>query len=332
MHPAYSVILFTTLSGAGYGLFIWLAGILLIDIDTGRPVDLTQLFWGLGLAVALMVSGLFASTSHLGRPERAWRAFSQWRTSWLSREGVCAVATFVAMAPLVLRSGLVPGAEYLLTETVTNSMPIAIMTLISVPLAMMLALGTVVCTGMIYQSLPTIRAWHQPLVTPIYVALALASGGVLLVLLQRLQGIPGPLYTWATLLFLALGCVWKILYWRGMDTEKRTFTAESATGLGSFGKVRSLDQPHTQANYLMREMGYQVARKHAVKLRRVAVLSGFVIPALLLLLGLTVTPAIATLAALLATLSMAVGLFTERWLFFAEAEHVVMLYYGRASA
>jgi sulfite dehydrogenase (quinone) subunit SoeC len=36
--------------------------------------------------------------------------------------------------------------------------------------------------------------------------------------------------------------------------------------------------------------------------------------------------------ALLATLSMAFGLVIERWLFFAEAEHVSMLYYGADSA
>ena len=47
------------------------------------------------IALVLITAGLLSSTAHLGRPERAWRAFSQWRTSWLSREGVAAVFTYV---------------------------------------------------------------------------------------------------------------------------------------------------------------------------------------------------------------------------------------------
>ena len=92
MHPAYSVIVFTTASGAGLGLLAWLALLGLLDlVATERWLGFT----GLALAFVLITGGLLSSTSHLGRPERAWRAFSQWRTSWLSREGVAAVATYV---------------------------------------------------------------------------------------------------------------------------------------------------------------------------------------------------------------------------------------------
>lgn len=35
---------------------------------------------------------------------------------------------------------------------------------------------------------------------------------------------------------------------------------------------------------------------------------------------------------LLAAVSAAIGVAIERWLFFAQAEHVAMLYYGRESA
>jgi DMSO reductase anchor subunit len=92
MHPAYSVILFTTASGAGLGLLAWLALLGMLD---AVPADRWLGVVGLGLAFVLVAGGLIASTAHLGRPERAWRAFSQWRTSWLSREGVMAVATTV---------------------------------------------------------------------------------------------------------------------------------------------------------------------------------------------------------------------------------------------
>src|SRR6187200_1326805 len=93
MHPAYSVIIFTTVSGAGFGLLIWLAfSLLFLEVIPLQPLPGLIAF---GLAFVLISIGLASSTLHLGRPERAWRAFSQWRTSWLSREGIMAVATYV---------------------------------------------------------------------------------------------------------------------------------------------------------------------------------------------------------------------------------------------
>ena len=92
MHPAYSVILVTTASGAGYGLLVWLGVLSAID---ALPADRWFGFAGLALSLGLISVGLLASTFHLGHPERAWRAFLQWRSSWLSREGAAAVATYV---------------------------------------------------------------------------------------------------------------------------------------------------------------------------------------------------------------------------------------------
>ncbi|MEO1103155.1 MAG: dimethyl sulfoxide reductase anchor subunit, partial [Pseudomonadota bacterium] len=109
-------------------------------------------------------------------------------------------------------------------------------------------------------------------------------------------------------------------------------TAETATGLGRFGTVTMLEPPHTQENFLLKEMGFQIARKHARRLRAIAVLLAFVTPlaatALTFLTGATA----ATALALLATAAAAVGVVVERWLFFAEARHVVTLYYGANSA
>src|SRR5262249_38040142 len=99
MHPAYSVILFTTSSGAGLGLLAWLALLRMMDaIPPYRWLGLA----GLACSFLLVAGGLAASTAHLGRPERAWRAFSQWRTSWLSRKGVMAVGTIAPAAVLAI--------------------------------------------------------------------------------------------------------------------------------------------------------------------------------------------------------------------------------------
>ena len=103
-------------------------------------------------------------------------------------------------------------------------------------------------------------------------------------------------------------------------------SVESATGLGHLGTVKPLMPPHTEENYLQHEMGFVVARKHADKLRIFAIGLGGVLPIIVLL----VAPASA--AALgFAVLSHVAGMFVERWLFFAEAKHVVTLYYEGAA-
>ena len=44
--------------------------------------------------------------------------------------------------------------------------------------------------------------------------------------------------------------------------------------------------------------------------------------------ALLVLPGWSTFLACIVALAVTAGLFVERWLFFAEAKHVVMLYYG----
>lgn len=89
--------------------------------------------------------------------------------------------------------------------------------------------------------------------------------------------------------------------------------------------------PHTEENFIMREMGYAVARKHARRLRLVSALALFAIPLILLALALWSGPSTALAFGALATLSAALGVAVERWLFFAEATHASMIYYGRAA-
>lgn len=319
MHPAYSVIVFTTASGAGYGMLILLA----IGALAGLvPIDRAVFIAVFPLALALITVGLLSSTLHLGRPERAWRAFSQWRTSWLSREGVVAVATFVPVLALAYGWG-VEGRLW----------PLAALATIAG------ALVTVGCTGMIYQSLPTIRAWAQPLTTPVYLALALATGGVLLVAALVAAGSPSRSSPWLALLPLTAAWLLKVQAWLSLDGAPQTWTIQSATGLGRAkagaapATVRQLDAPHSQANYVMREMGFAVARRHATRLRELSALALFLIPLVMMLVVLAVqTGPLAWLAAATAVVSAAVGVLMERWLFFAEATHVVTLYYGREAA
>jgi DMSO reductase anchor subunit len=198
-------------------------------------------------------------------------------------------------------------------------------------LTVLCAIGTLYTTGMIYASLRTIRHWYQPLTAPIYIVLGLASGAVLFNALLHTFGYVSIVLTWLAIALLAAGALLKVSYWRAVDTSEKRYTVEMATGLGHLGKVRPLEPPHTQPNYIMREMGYRVARKHADKLRLIVLAAAFAVPIAASLLSL-VSGSVGIAAALLAAVSMALGLVVERWLFFAEAEHIVMLYYGADAA
>ena len=308
MLPAQSIIFFTTASGAGYGLLFWL-GLLrpLGLVPGGRDFGLTAL----GLALLLITAGLLSSMLHLGRAERAWRAVTQWRSSWLSREGAAAIATYVPAGLFGL--GLVQDMPGL----------VAAMGL----LAAAGAVATVYCTGMIYASLKPIRQWSHPLVVPGYLALSGFSGAVLLAMLGGFWGSGFAVPALLALLGGGAAFLLKSAYWRAIDAAAPVATAESATGLGRIGTVRPLDPPHTQSNYLLREMGYRIARKHQAKLRRIVLAAGFVLPMLLALLALLSGGPLAMAALALGTVLALGGLLVERWLMFAEATHTVTLYY-----
>ena len=130
--------------------------------------------------------------------------------------------------------------------------------------------------------------------------------------------------TLALWLFPVIGIL-QIVAWTDQDRRERTSDTDiaTATGLGGIGKVRSFEPPHTGSNYLTNEMVFRVGRKHAATLKIISLFLAFALPVLILLL-----PFYHLLAAL-AVLSHIAGVLVQRWLFFAEARHVVGLYYGR---
>jgi DMSO reductase anchor subunit len=307
MKPAASIILFTTLSGAGYGLLFWLAllwpaGAVPRSAWFGVPVLL--------LALVLIAVGLLSSVAHLGRPERAWRALSQWRSSWLSREGVAALATF----PPALLVGVAMLAEN------------AALALVAGLLAAAGSAATVWCTGMIYASLKPVREWHLPLVAPGYLVFGAFTGAALLAAAAAIGGAATSVLLLAAVL-AAAGLITKRAIWLAADAAPAAATAASLTGLAASGTVRPLDAPQTETGYLMREMGFRIARVHAARLRRIAVGVGFLVPAILLIAAVILGGiAAAALASVAAACAMA-GMLVERWLFFAEATHTVATYY-----
>ena len=289
MHPAPSIILFTSLSGIGFGLLIWLG--------LGAPyVEGWNAFFAFGLAYGLSVAGLISSTLHLGHPERAMKAFTQWRSSWLSREGVVSVAALLIMAPFAF------GRVFL-------GIDLAVLGWIGAGLSLL----TVLCTSMIYAQLKTVPRWNMALVPPLFMLFSIAGSGILV-----MQG-------WSLALMLIVLTVLQVAYWLLGDQKfaQAGHTMETATGLGRIGSVRLLESPHSGANYLLKEMAYQIGRKHQRRLRVIALVLVGLVPAGIVFLVPDLTGRVLALAL------HSVGLLASRWLFFAEAEHVVGLYYGK---
>lgn len=305
MHPALSVIVFTVLSGAGFGLLA------LMGLATFSGAEPSQWFLivSFGIAFTLCVIGLLSSTFHLGHPERAWRALTQWRTSWLSREGVLAVVTLIVTA---IYAGL----------WIFHAAPVGLLGIIGT----ILALFTVYATGMIYAQIKAVGLWHRMLTPVCYLAFSLASGVVLFTAIHgAFFGDVGPFLSSVAMVALVIAWAVKILWWYRGDRILPLSTRGSATGLRRFGRTRLLEAPHTGSNYLLKEMGFQIARKHAFKLRIIAVLLGAAIPIALILAALPSEFDVAWLGG--AALVHLVGMFVERWLFFAEAQHAVMAFY-----
>jgi len=315
MHPAPSIVFFTTAAGAGYGLLLLLG--LLVPLGL-IPVDRWLGLVALGLSLGLVTLGLLSSTFHLGHPERAWRALSQWRSSWLSREGVMALLTY---GP----AGLF-GYGWIVLERVDGIWAVAGL------LAAVGAFLTVICTAMIYASLKPIRQWHDPRVVLVYLAFSVMTGALWLNAALHLFGRASG---WSdALMVCSLWVAWalKFVYWLSIGRADGVSTPETATGLGAQGRVRLLDPPHSESNYLLREMAFRIARKHARKLRGLAVVSGLLAPTALGAVTMLTGGWLDIAAVLLAAAGGTLGVVVERWLFFAEARHRVTLYYGARAA
>ena len=307
MHPALSIILFSTLSGAGLGLGAWAGSIQLLAADPVAMSSVTAA--STSLAILLSSAGLASSVFHLKRPSRAWRAFSQWRSSWLSREAIVAP---IALAFMAVQAGSAFFAYPPLVPVGT--------------ILVALCCTTVLCTAMIYAQIRAVPAWNTPLTPLTYLGFA-ASTGLTLVAPFVLgpESVQSIHVVTSVGLLLLIAWVPQVAWWMRADrVGTGSSTIESATGLRSFGGVRLLEPPHTGSNYLLDEMGFAIARRHSKKLRAIAVMTGLVLPVALVAV-MSLIPSILLISGAAALHLAGVGI--ARWLFFAEARHVVSLYY-----
>ena len=308
MHPALSVIFFTVTSGAGYGLFAIIS--IYNAINPNNMFGSEGLLLACVIALALITFGLISSTFHLANPKNAWRAFSRVRTSWLAREGLLAIIFYpIAMLYMLTIWKDFGGYNWLVVISVLTAI---------------WAITTIFSTGMIYACLKTIRQWHNALTPVNYILLGVMLGGLIFLLLAAMYETATTNLIVAATYLIAIAAVAKIVYffWIGSPAGPSINTATAFTR----SMVRLLDVGHTAGTFLTDEFGYQVARARLIALRWLVLLFAFALPALVLWLGISIMSISSVM--IVAVMSAFVGVMIERWLFFAEARHVVNLYHG----
>ena len=303
MHPAWSVIFFTTLIGWAQGLVVALS----VGTLGGRPPTRELLLAGLSVATVLSTAGLGCSFLHLGRPERAWRSVMMWRTSWLSRE-VIVVPAFIGWIAL-----------WLVLES--NQRSTIVFPLIAIGLALLLWL----CTAMIYACLKFIREWSHPLTFANYVLLGLGSGMLLTAALAVVAGDSRYAIAcsqWGVAL-TALALVVRSASLIRNARLRPVSTLQSATGIRA-PQLKQMSMGMSAGAFNTREFfhGKSLGFVRYAKVSFVAL--AFVLPIALVLISITAQSGIALFVAVAVQY---LGLLGERWYFFAEARHPQNLYY-----
>jgi DMSO reductase anchor subunit len=323
MNPAFSVIFLTTLIGAGQGLFLALYtgqvygtfGVLGGELP---PVNLYVN--GTFLVVLLMGLGLFASFFHLGRPERAWRSATKWRTSWLARE--------VIVLPAFSGAAFVWGALYFFgidpVLLVAGNVTIHLSLLVGF-VATLLAFLLYLCTGMIYAAIKFIQEWSSPLTVINYLLLGSASGFTLAAALAAWEdsGLVTFYAMWAVIITLT-GFATRMYSLRRNAHLKRKTTACTAIGV-RHPKINQISQGAMGGSFNTREFFHHQSPQVIKLIKAVFPIAVFIVPVTLLVIGWS-NDSMLVLA--LAFVVQYLGLLLERWFFFAQAWHPQNIYYA----
>ena len=322
MHPAFSVIFLTTLIGVGQGLFLALYTGQVYSLANLLPAQDSQCFYAVGsyVALAFLIGGLAASFFHLGHPERAWRAASQWRTSWLSRE-VIVLPLFMF---LVLLYALVHAIGWTAPLfVVSGALPVDV-TLIIGFLASVAAFALYICTAMIYASLKFLQEWHNPLTVSNYLLLGLGSGFMLAAAFSAYTGVDLVAFfgTWAVI-FTLMALVSRAASLIRNRRLRHKFDLRSAVGV-RHNRLEQKAQGFMGGSFNTREFfhGKRQAVVRAVKYAFLLLV--FPLPVVLVAAAYLLESPTLPIAAFVIQY---VGLLAERWYFFAEARHPQNLYY-----
>ncbi len=310
MTPTRSSIASTTGAGLGYGMLALLPiGMLIGLVPENRVFGLATLFLAL-VVLAVSHATLIAPIRHRSRLRLI---LTQWRSSWLSRQGVFGLAT-ISLALLSSIILLFFGAKLLFLLT---GLAMATMGLL-----------TVYANGMVFASLPPIAAWHHPLTAPVFVSFALATGALALHFLTALFGLKTAGLGLTALIVTAGAFGLKIMRWQSDTMILGEPTLARATGLSELGRVRVLEAPPIQRHYLLQDEIFDITRRRAAYIKVMVYLVGLAGSLASTILALLIDGWLVIPVTFLALACGITGVLLERRLFFAEAEHTAHLYHG----
>jgi len=319
MKPAFSVIFLTTLIGAAQGLFLALFTHQSYALFGLLPMQ-SNAFYGYGSVVVLLLlgGGLIASFFHLGRPERAWRSATQWRTSWLSRE----VIVLPAFMGVVFLYGTVHLSGYRPAVVTLPSGLLIDLSIVFGVVGTLVSFALFVCTGMIYACLRFLREWHTPLTVINYILIG-GSSGFILAAFHAASVAPTQ-----TDFFAGWAIIITLLAFIGRATSlvrnahlKPKSTIQTAIGV-KHPQIVQRSMGAMGGSFNTREFFHGKSEVFLRTLKPAFMLLAFVIPVTLLAFGMF-TPALLGVAFVL----QYIGLLAERWFFFAQANHPQNLYY-----
>ena len=289
MHPAPSIILFTVLSGFGFGLISIIGLLQFLSVISMFDLIIYSI-----IGVIFATVGLVSSFFHLANKKNAIKSLSQWQTSWLSREAIASIFCLLVVFGNIIWA--VSQNNYISEVGVV---------------LFFLSLVTIFTTSMIYAQLKTVPSWNNALTPAIFVCAALTGGAILLT-------------DYASLVLLLVFGTLQISFWYIADRgfQDKETSVGTALGYNKNEEIRPFDVAHTNRNYLLNEMVYKVARKHSVKIRYISFFMAFVFPMSLIL----IFPNNFSVSVSAITIHL-IGIYFSRWLFFAEAKHSVSFYY-----
>lgn len=322
MHPAFSVIFLTTLIGVGQGVFL--------ALFTGQSYSAVELlptqdsarFYGNGAIIAMvfLIGGLIASFFHLGHPERAWRAASQWRTSWLSREVIALPILMVLIFSYSVMHHM--GWDTILLTTDKGAR--LSLTLIVATLGMLATFALFICTSMIYACLKFLQEWYSPLTVINYTLFGTASGFLLMTAFANVSApdLMSFYGIWSTIIILAVFVTRSASLIRNARIKYKS-TMQTALGV-RHTKIQQKAMGFMGGSVNTRDFFHQTSLVFMKNMKWIFMILVFPLPLVLLWMGMESHSTSMLLAAFVVQY---VGLLAERWFFFAQANHPQNLYY-----
>ncbi|MDH5424766.1 MAG: dimethyl sulfoxide reductase anchor subunit [Gammaproteobacteria bacterium] len=324
MHPAFSVVFLTTLIGTGQGLFLALFSAQAYSELNLLPSMSDTSFFGMGsvLALVFLVTGLIASVFHLGHPERAWRAASQWRTSWLSRE--------VIALPFMMLMIFIYGVMHLFgldaviySDTSGNHFSYSL--IVAGSLAMVAAFILFICTGMIYACIKFLQEWATPLTVINYALFGLASGFTCAAGFSSFYNAPELtkfFAIWAVVLTVVVLVTRLASLYRNSRIKHKS-SMKTAIGV-RHNQIQQKSMGMQGGSYNTREYFHGKTAAFIKSVKYIFLVLVFPLPVILLIAGLGTADTMLLVAAFVVQF---IGLIFERWFFFAQANHPQNLYY-----